>query len=327
MTLDSAALWDFTPIYDILDAFKPPSLDGSPSENGGTPLPLVAIPSLVTPTARRPACLGDFDRVFEFLGLPTEKHRPRHESTGSSSTTRSHHSTPPSSIPDETARFDEFVARVKGVRWTDEVDGTGLADRFDSEPELSSPHPHSAKHPERHRSSLNASAVKFAPLSVVRESASFGELLAPRPKSEGSLWTPPSIPSIQVDPLIIQPIYYLTAEEKRAKLLQKLKANFQVASDSLGYVGHDGIHVFVDCSNIIIGFYNALKIKRGYNIRAYIKQAPMSWHSLALILERGTYLESSVNQLLTRKQRTNYLIAPSCGSAHGIILTSEQVAQ
>jgi hypothetical protein len=290
MTSDSAPPWDFAPVYDILDAFKGQSIDENPSEDGASPLPLVLVPSFVHPTSRKPTSLGDFDRIFEFLRSPREKHRARHESTGSSSTVRSHHSTPPSSIPDDAVYFDKFVDRVKGVRWTDQVAGTELAERDESEPELSSNRPRSARHLTRHRSFLSATAVEFAHLSVAREKASSDPLLAPRPKSEGSLWVPPSIPNIQVDPLIIQPMYYLTVEEKRAMLVRKLKAKFHVSSHPLGHKDHDGIHVFVDCSNIIIGFYNALKITRGYNVRAYIKQAPISWYSLAMILERGTYL-------------------------------------
>jgi hypothetical protein len=104
------------------------------------------------------------------------------------------------------------------------------------------------------------------------------------------LWTSPTIPNIQVEPVIIQPLYVGTIEEKKGRLLRKLKKRFLMGSDQLGYNDQDGIHIFVDCSNIIIGFYNALKIGRGYNIRAYSKQVPVSWQSLALILERGTFL-------------------------------------
>jgi hypothetical protein len=89
--------------------------------------------------------------------------------------------------------------------------------------------------------------------------------------------------------MIIQPIEALTAEEKKERLIRKLKKGFGLKLESLGNKDQDGIHVFVDCSNIIIGFYNTLKIRRGYNIRAYTKQAPISWPSLALILERGTF--------------------------------------
>jgi hypothetical protein len=291
MTSESAPPFDFAPIYELLHAFNPsPSLDEKTSDHGAKNLPLPSGTSHHSPKSREPTNLGDFGQLFESLGLPVENQRPRHESTGSSSTARSHHSTPPTSIPDEAIHFDEFVDRVKEVHWTDQVEGTDLAEGFESEPELSQSRTHSARRLDRRRSSLYASADEFIPRSVAKGKASLSALWTPRPKSQNSLWVPSLIPKIQVDPLIIQPIYNLTAEEKRGELLRKLKARFEVPSDTLGNKDQDGIHVFVDCSNIIIGFYNALKIRRGYNIRAYIKQAPISWYSLALILERGMYL-------------------------------------
>jgi hypothetical protein len=54
-----------------------------------------------------------------------------------------------------------------------------------------------------------------------------------------------------------------------------------------GSLNDKGIHVFVDCSNIVIGFYNELKIKRGLNVRTVTRVSPLSWQALALILERG----------------------------------------
>ena len=291
MTADCAPPWDFAPIYDLLDAFNlPPAASDRPSDRGAAPHTLVSESSHFSSKSKKPASLGDFGRLFEFLGVPVANHRPRHESTGSSSTTRSHHSTPPSSIPGEAIHFDEFVGRAKEVHWTDEVDGIDLAERFESEPEPSRNRPHSSKHLGRHRGDLNPFAGAFEPPIVANGTTSLSPFWAPHPKSQTALWLPPPIPRIHVDPLVIQPIYYLTAEEKKKQLLRKLKAKFYVASDSLGNKDQDGIHVFVDCSNIIIGFYTALKIRRGYNIRAYMKQAPISWYSLALLLERGTYL-------------------------------------
>lgn len=290
MTSKSAPPWDFAPIYDLLDSFSTaPSLYDKAADHGATPVPRISDPSHVSSESSEPVSLGDFSRLFDFLGRPFDKSRPRHGSTESSSTSRSHHSTPPSSIPDEAIHFDEFVDRVKEVRWTDQVDGTVLAEKFESEPESSQVR---NRQRTRRRSSLNASADEFTHSSPAKKPiALISSGTSPRPRSEGSLWVPPPIPKIQVDPLIIQPIYYLTVEEKTKRLMRKLKERYQVESDSLGSNDQDGgIHVFVDCSNIIIGFYNTLKIKRGYNIRAYTRQAPISWHSLALILERGACL-------------------------------------
>ncbi|MCJ1246555.1 hypothetical protein MMC30_003763 [Trapelia coarctata] len=49
----------------------------------------------------------------------------------------------------------------------------------------------------------------------------------------------------------------------------------------------EGIHVFVDISNILIGFHDALKMARGLSISTRIRRQPLSFHNLSLILERG----------------------------------------
>jgi hypothetical protein len=96
-----------------------------------------------------------------------------------------------------------------------------------------------------------------------------------------------------VDSSIIQPFYTLTVNEQKAKLVKKLLKKFPeelgiVNSISrLGNKNDDGIHIFVDCSNIVIGFYNRLKYNRKISTAAYFKQPPFSYLSLALVLERG----------------------------------------
>lgn len=49
----------------------------------------------------------------------------------------------------------------------------------------------------------------------------------------------------------------------------------------------EGIHIFVDASNIMIGFHDALKMSRGQSIFQRIRRQPLSFHNLSLILERG----------------------------------------
>lgn len=48
-----------------------------------------------------------------------------------------------------------------------------------------------------------------------------------------------------------------------------------------------GIHVFIDMSNISIGFHDCLKIKRDIPVTTRIRRVPMNFHNLALVLERG----------------------------------------
>jgi hypothetical protein len=113
-------------------------------------------------------------------------------------------------------------------------------------------------------------------------------------KAQGKLWQSP----VCIDSGTISPMLSLTKQEKKARLIRRLGENFGVSflqyfdlpRSLLQYGGNDagdGIHVFVDSSNIVIGFYDALKLARGLPIKAYTKRAPLSFHSLALIMERG----------------------------------------
>lgn len=52
-------------------------------------------------------------------------------------------------------------------------------------------------------------------------------------------------------------------------------------------IAPEGIHVFVDASNIMIGFHDALKLARGQPITHRIRRQSLSFHNLSLILERG----------------------------------------
>ncbi|KAL9613071.1 MAG: hypothetical protein Q9167_002370 [Letrouitia subvulpina] len=50
---------------------------------------------------------------------------------------------------------------------------------------------------------------------------------------------------------------------------------------------HAGLHVFVDASNIMIGFQDALKTLRGLPLMAHLRRQPFSFHNLSLVMERG----------------------------------------
>lgn len=92
----------------------------------------------------------------------------------------------------------------------------------------------------------------------------------------------------------IQPLSLRTGEDRYWALMLKLIANFPsdlrtLVSPSL-LVNHSsdplGIHVFVDASNIFIGFHDQLKRARGIPIQARVPRVDLSFASLALLLER-----------------------------------------
>jgi hypothetical protein len=288
--------WDFTDVYDLLESLR--CLEpGRPPENevldrrdsAPTPPQRLPSPSQFDPQVNMPQSLGDFNRLYELLGLPTQGYplqirNKSIESSGSSfsdlydPTHVSPESTPPSPPPD-VIKFDEIVNRK--VRWTDQVDGL---DAVDVRQRSSSRKRHT-----RLKSSSKSSNIKnSADFDSETDIETFRRVPALIPSwvtlqtAPQKLWLPP-IPSAYADPTIIQPLETLTIEEKRTKLIKKLKLmiDFGPTVDQ-----ERELHIFVDCSNIVIGFYDALKFRRGYDIKAHTKQAPLSWKSLATILER-----------------------------------------
>ncbi|TAQ85091.1 hypothetical protein B7494_g6569 [Chlorociboria aeruginascens] len=108
----------------------------------------------------------------------------------------------------------------------------------------------------------------------------------PRPKQHSHipLWAPSGT---KLDPIIIYPLVPQTAARKRGILINKLTQKFDSEMESPLPRTLEGIHIFVDCSNIVIGFYNALKMSRGIHPHAFVKQPPLSFSTLTFILERG----------------------------------------
>ncbi|MCJ1381912.1 hypothetical protein MMC17_005024 [Xylographa soralifera] len=102
---------------------------------------------------------------------------------------------------------------------------------------------------------------------------------------------PPTISSHEVNLSV--------AATKKAALLSKLKAQFvdeKLFLENLAVLQYttngneasvEGIHVFVDISNILIGFHDALKLARGLSIHTRLRRQTLSFHNLSLILERG----------------------------------------
>jgi hypothetical protein len=276
-------------------------------------------PLLYDPKSTVPRSLGDFDRLFSFCGKPLGTVPRRvHRRSNDSSSARSTGSTPPSSAPDDhvpvTAKhFDNHNSKSTGkeVRWKDQLgkeleeirrrsahgavgdfDATVIArliedDGYESDSEPFFNTRRSIHSPSRGRSvhsptlSRRSDSTPLLPASVAPPKRSF----IGRP--------PPPIPTIKIDPSVVQPLHTLTVNEQKAKLVKKLLRRFPGETDvvnSISRIGNkdnDGIHIFVDCSNIVIGFYNRLKHNRKISPVAYVRQPPISYHSLALILERG----------------------------------------
>jgi hypothetical protein len=79
----------------------------------------------------------------------------------------------------------------------------------------------------------------------------------------------------------------------------------------IGVVARNPIHIFVDLSNIIIGFYDSLKSKRGIPIQKRVRPPPFSFNILDTIIRRGREatkkaLSGSVSN--TWKRRPDYMM-------------------
>ena len=115
----------------------------------------------------------------------------------------------------------------------------------------------------------------------------------------GSVPTPPLAPSTPLalagSPMLkhpIQPLSWYTKEEKLGLLELKLKSEYKRDRSlkfSAGTAASDArssIHVFVDLSNIVIGFYNRIRADRSIPQEKKMKAPPFFFEAFSRILER-----------------------------------------
>ncbi|ODM22880.1 hypothetical protein SI65_00469 [Aspergillus cristatus] len=86
----------------------------------------------------------------------------------------------------------------------------------------------------------------------------------------------------------VQSNVYKSADERRDGLHSKLLKKFP---DYAGIVSGKGssprpVHVFVDISNIMVGFHDSVKVSRNIPIGTRIRRLPLSFKNFSLILER-----------------------------------------
>lgn len=95
----------------------------------------------------------------------------------------------------------------------------------------------------------------------------------------------------------INPVY-LASRPARANIIAA-RLGFECAKDAVLQADHsaassDGIHVFVDMSNIIIGFYQQLKRRRGIPVNKKVLAPPFWFEGLSMILQRGRHVAKRV---------------------------------
>ncbi|MDI1485212.1 MAG: hypothetical protein OHK93_000349 [Ramalina farinacea] len=288
--------WDFTPVIDLIQSLKYGN-DGHESTVATIQRtkPEVALSPLKPDESLKPTShLGNFDDIFSFLGRSDD--------------------------------VDEIREAAKGVRWRDEIDGAELADNDEKEPDLLASLTKSQRKKERRRlrrklleeeslnnekstlnSSENDSEVETKETTMPVRKAVIHDLLErplpsddeirnsmrllKRPKQTVTERWPVAKPRAES-------ALAVTAAKKK-KLIELLREKFaedwqylddlrglgQTTLNSRGT--EDGVHIFVDASNIMIGLHDALKLARSMPLAARMRRQPISFHSLSLVLSRG----------------------------------------
>lgn len=118
------------------------------------------------------------------------------------------------------------------------------------------------------------------------------------PGSNPFIWTPASTPSPSKH-TVIAPQDGLPPRARKHALITELIRQHPEEKRYLKNAGllepaftplnisNIGIHVFVDISNISIGFHDCLKLARGMPRETRLKRVPLSFHNFSLVLERG----------------------------------------
>lgn len=282
-------------------------------------------PSTYDPTTCKPTSLGDLDRLWQFCGLPHAKgRRSRHGSTESSNSAASSGSTVPSSAPPiegddeftirrgsktsqdkatESEDFNDLVNKTKNVRWKDEMPRVGISEtrRRSAQVSVGGIDTNELDHLLRLKELEGLLEGKSSSRACQSIDVSSNRYMTLRSGKRVSLVPPnappfPAIPTSYLDTRQIQPILTLTITEKKALLVKIMQKKKLLAHDYAarmdmtrwgGNVAPDGIHVFVDLSNINIGFFNELKRVRKVGQGNNPKMPPLAFHSLAFLLERN----------------------------------------
>ncbi|KAL2002456.1 hypothetical protein VTN02DRAFT_6764 [Thermoascus thermophilus] len=324
---ESSSNWDFTAVIDLLHSpTYPAKTSATPYRQSDSPTVSsprqgsdVACDTRPQSSCRADASdyprLGDFSSLWEFLGKKTTSSHVRtvaeehgtdnaadacHSSASSSRTSKAseassdpvHDVVPPAkNASGTTAKPIVIMKRANpcavrnnttvshGTSDCDAVYGTssdssaGLDSDGDLsvfEPPISEPLGPASPTP------VAKSDPLFTPPSSCDESE---DVLPPAAvKTQGSLGQ-----------IRVQPIKYKSSAARKAGLVSKLFKQFpEFAGVGFGNEqSSEPIHVFVDSSNIMIGFHDCVKVARNIPITTRIRRLPLSFHNFSMILERG----------------------------------------
>ncbi|TVY57931.1 hypothetical protein LCER1_G001055 [Lachnellula cervina] len=267
--------WDFRLAQEFLHSFQceSQSLTGNETAKSKSS-------STFKPASSTPKSLGDFNRIYLQLGLPLDPSAIPTASSSSSarSDCSTAESTPAEDVSDEAVEFEDLVS--KEVRWKDQVPGgLNLAESQRRS------HKVSLANNDFDQGDIEGSVTRT--LTGCHVPSRQNTSITPQNQDDGL--PPPKFspkPAAYFEKHSIQPKYTLTQVEQEVKLKQKVR-NLQSSIDATHPIdaASKNLHIFVDCSNIIIGHFERLKLDR--EITRSVKSPPISYKSLAFILERG----------------------------------------
>ncbi|KAI9723624.1 MAG: hypothetical protein M1812_000924 [Candelaria pacifica] len=336
--------WDLTPVFNLINSLS--SGKGTPAHHDTARSTTNAPYSDNNDLADSTSGLGDFSRLWDYLGQPQDLPPPTFEKEDPLVSKREL----------GLNGLVEISPVLKGVRWRDEVDGTDLEDidqlgrgnlslksakkqrklanrlrrsqELVQQLEAKKGNPRITKLPSDIESDNDLQRLRPSPAqranlhhisSAIQSNAENRSLhySSSPPSSTSPAKSPPIQSPVLTWPVSnpnrlnpaclpwvpprshIEPLIATSGPNKKAKLTQSLIRRFESEKKSLmnPFPLHNpttaidsnasGLHVFVDASNIMIGFHDTLKRARGIPVSRYIRRVPFSFHCLALIMERG----------------------------------------
>lgn len=141
----------------------------------------------------------------------------------------------------------------------------------------------------------DSSALAFIPSQVRLPTNHSSTLITPLSSCdelESAINAGPSRYAGGTPPVPITKSLYKNSVDRKASLMTKLLQRYpEYALHNLthkrGLAPSSKLHIFIDSSNIMIGFHDCVKLARNLPITSRLPRLPFSFHNFSLILERG----------------------------------------
>ncbi|KAL1956181.1 hypothetical protein VTO42DRAFT_7528 [Malbranchea cinnamomea] len=298
-TLETSSNWDFTPVINLLHTFR---FDGLPRSSDPLLLATQNLSKDIHPldTEHKSSDvdgyrrLGDFTAVWDYLAKASLSGQGR---ISAKAEIRLGVQSPRKNDK----RSDTSLEHVREQKKAPSTKILLLREEKVGENYKSVEHPvtHASKslsvHPVGNTGDASAKAAS-SPTKPIH--------LSPKRPSD-DLASPPSpsglknLLSVSKPRFRVEPVLAGSAEEKKLELIWKLRErcpnerkylmNPKLPDPAFARLNTStrGIHVFVDVSNIMVGFHDTIKSARNIPLTFRVPRLPLSFHNFSLVLERG----------------------------------------